>query len=314
VRALVNLLPEQDVVGGCPFGCDPRAPGCPSCLERTRSGETLPAARRPMPLVDMPLGATEDRVLGTVDIEAALRDGRQTFRPGLMAEVHRGILYIDEVNLLGDHLMDVLLDAAAMGVNVVEREGVSHSHPSRFILVGTMNPEEGNLRPQLTDRFDLGVEVAGMADAVGRRQVLDRRLAYESDPDGFLAGFEAEERSLAGRVLAARGRLGGVEVPEVVLDMACAIAADLTLDGHRAEIAMVKAARALAALADRDRVEAGDLERAAGLAVPHRLRKLPLEDGRVDEGRLARCLERMRAKPGPADPDISTVTGSKKNA
>ncbi len=296
VRALVHLLPDQIVVSGCAYGCDPADPGCPSCQARWAADEDLPCATRRMPLVDMPLGATEDRVLGTVDIESALREGRQTFRPGLLAEVHRGMLYVDEVNLLGDHLMDVLLDAAAMGVNVVEREGVSHSHPSRFILVGTMNPEEGNLRPQLTDRFDLGVDVGGMHDALERREVLRRRLAFEADPAGFSSAWREQEEGIAAGVLAARSRLGSVAVPDGVLDAACALASELELDGHRAEIAMVKAARAIAALEDEPAVGPAHLEEAASLAVVHRLRKMPLEDGQDDAARLERSIERLRRR------------------
>jgi Mg-chelatase subunit ChlI len=296
VRALVHLLPEQVVVKGCSFGCDPADPGCPSCQGRWAADEDLPVATRRMPLVDMPLGATEDRVLGTVDIESALREGRQMFRPGLLAEVHRGILYVDEVNLLGDHLMDVLLDAAAMGVNVVEREGVSHSHPSRFILVGTMNPEEGNLRPQLTDRFDLGVDVAGTHDADERREVLRRRLDFETDPAGFASRWREQEKAVAEVVVEARSRLPGVAVGEADLDAACALAGELELDGHRAEIAMIKAARAIAALEGELAVSPTHLEEAAVLAVVHRLRKMPLDDGREDAERLERSIGRLRRR------------------
>jgi Mg-chelatase subunit ChlI len=312
VRALVHLLPEQDVVRGCAFGCRPDDPGCPACLERVRAGRTLEPVRRRMPLVDMPLGATEDRVLGTVDIERALTEGRQTFRPGLLAEVHRGILYIDEVNLLGDHLMDVLLDAAAMGVNVVEREGMSHAHPSRFILVGTMNPEEGNLRPQLTDRFDLGVDVGGMHEPSLRREVLERRLAFESDPVAFRASWQESERRLARSVLEAKDRLGGVEVRDVILEASCALASELELDGHRAEIAMVKAGRAIAALEGEASVSGAHLEEAAALACGHRLRKMPLEDGREDVSKLARSLERLRSRVGGGDGAVHAAVAQKK--
>jgi len=316
VRALARLLPEQRVVAGCPYGCDPARPedACTGCRERLEAGGAPDADVRSMPLVDLPIGATEDRVLGTVDIEAALTDGTQRFRPGLLAEVNRGILYIDEVNLLGDHLMDVLLDAAAMGINVVEREGVSHVHPSRFILVGTMNPEEGQLRPQLTDRFDLGVEVGGMRDGAARRDVLEHRLAFEADPAGFRDRFRDRETALADRILSARGRLGQTAVGDGILDGACALAADLELDGHRAEIAMVKAARALAALDGLTEAGAGHLEEAAMLAVPHRLRRLPLEDDREGGTRLAEAVERMSRRVRERDRERPREgTGGKKN-
>jgi Mg-chelatase subunit ChlI len=291
VRALVELLPEQRVVVGCPVGCDPddEAGLCEECRARGR----LQAATRTMPLVDLPVGATEDRVLGTVDVERALRDGVEAFRPGLLASVNRGILYIDEVNLLGDHLMDVLLDAAAMGVNVVEREGISHAHPSRFILVGTMNPEEGNLRPQLTDRFDLGVQVGGLATPGERRLVLERRLAYEQDPAGFADRWRERERRVAERVTGAARDIARVTVPDAVLDDACALAAELELDGHRAEIATVKAARALAALDGRRSVDREVFTEAARLAVAHRLRRSPLGDDVTDRAQLEGALERM---------------------
>ncbi len=294
-RALVELLPEQQVVVGCASGCDPddvRAL-CQECRGRLDAGQALARTARRMPLVDLPVGATEDRVLGTVDIERALRDGVQAFRPGLLAQVNRGILYIDEVNLLSDHLMDVLLDAAAMGTNVVEREGVSHTHPSRFILVGTMNPEEGNLRPQLTDRFDLGVEVRGTSDPGERRQVLEARLAYEADPQRFCSEWRDEEQALAARIALASARLGQVEVPGEALDAACQLAVELALDGHRAEIALIKAGRALAALDGAPAVTGKELAEAARMAVTHRLTRLDLSDGAGEPAELAAAIERM---------------------
>jgi Mg-chelatase subunit ChlI len=302
VRALVHLLPEQRVVEGCAVGCDPDDASalCDEC--RARDG--LTAVTRRMPLVDLPVGATEDRVIGTVDVHRALIEGEERFRPGLLAQVHRGLLYIDEVNLLGDHLMDVLLDAAAMGVNLVEREGVSHSHPSRFILVGTMNPEEGNLRPQLTDRFDLGVVVGGMHDPAQRREVLERRLAFESDPEAFAKAWAESEARLARQVIEASHRITHIDIGERIIEGACALASELALDGHRAEIATVKAARALAALDGADEVGDEHLVEAARMAVGHRLRSNPLDDGSDDERQLEQALQRVskrRGAPGGED-------------
>src|SRR5581483_5405840 len=211
VRGLANLLPELTVVADCPYGCDPNdhATACESCRERHEP----PRQRRKVPLVALPVGATEDRVVGTLDLERAIQEGRRRFEPGLLASANRGILYIDEVNLLNDHLVDVLLDAAAMGVNYVEREGISVEHPSHFILVGTMNPEEGDLRPQLLDRFALAVEVEGLNDPAARAEVVRRRIAFEQDPLAFAAQWEAAEAAERARILAARALL-----PEVRLD------------------------------------------------------------------------------------------------
>ena len=201
VRALEAILPEIDVVDGCPCGCDPHGDAlCPWCLEQ----EALESVSRQVRVVDLPVGSTEDRVVGSLDMETALREGRRRFEPGILADANRGILYVDEINLLDDHLVDVLLDAAAMGVNTVEREGVSWSHPSRFVLVGTMNPEEGELRPQLLDRFGLCVEVRGMAEPEARLQVMTRRAAFEDDPVGFRAAWQERENEIAERIVAAR--------------------------------------------------------------------------------------------------------------
>src|SRR5512147_162084 len=197
-RGLAELLPPLAVVAGCPFHCDPDKVEmmCDHCRKRQAQGETLPRRHRPMPVVDLPLGTTEDRLLGTIDLEKAIKSGEKHFEPGLLAAANRGILYVDEVNLLDDHLVDVLLDAAAMGVNVVEREGISFTHPARFILVGTMNPEEGELRPQLLDRFGLCVEVTGLHNIDARMDVVARRLAFEADPEAFAADWQGEQEAL----------------------------------------------------------------------------------------------------------------------
>src|SRR5690349_10920110 len=208
VRALARLLPDQQVVEGCHFGCHPDDPEdwCLDCRERSRSGE-LPVTTRRMRVVELPINASEDRVVGTIDLEAALKEGSRRFEPGVLAEANRNILYVDEVNLLDDHIVDVLLDAAAMGINTVEREGVSVSHPSRFILVGTMNPEEGELRPQLLDRFGLVVEISGITNVAGRVAVIERRMAYDAEPAEFAEEWQAEEQQLADRIIAARALL-----------------------------------------------------------------------------------------------------------
>src|SRR3981081_1355213 len=204
VRALARLLPELDVVADCRYGCPPDQPEvqCADCRARTAAGEELPRVRRRMRVVELPINASEDRVVGTIDIEAAIKQGERRFEPGVLAEANRNILYVDEVNLLDDHLVDVLLDAAAMGVNVVEREGISMWHPSRFILVGTMNPEEGELRPQLLDRFGLCVDVTGIRDVKHRVEIIERREAWEEDPEGFAAKYAGADHNLS-RALAA---------------------------------------------------------------------------------------------------------------
>ncbi len=300
VRALAALLPEIPFIDGCPFGCDPTQPPealCPTCRKRIGRGETLRTVHRRMPIVDLPINATEDRLVGTLDVARALETGEQVFSPGILAEAHRGILYVDEVNLLNDHVMDLLLDAAAMGVNIVEREGIRAMHPSRFILVGTMNPEEGELRPQLTDRFDLSVEVGRVEEPALREEIVRRRLAFEADPAAFRARWEGEERRLAETLLKARRSLAGVAIPEAVYRVVCEIAAACRLDGHRAEIAAVKAAQALAAMAGRRAVGMEDLARAVELAFPHRFRRRPFEEETGEVERLAELLERFR-KPG----------------
>lgn len=284
VRALASLLPEVDVVQGCPFGCSPHdADGlCPECAER---GD-LPVGRRRVRVVDLPVGATEDRVLGTLDMEAAIRKGERRFEPGILAEANGGFLYVDEVNLLDDHLVDVLLDSAAMGRNTVEREGVSFSHPARFVLVGTMNPEEGELRPQLLDRFALCVSVEGIADVDSRVEVVRRRAAYEDDPEAFARAWRDRDLELAGRIESARSRLHRVEAVDGMLRRIAEISLSLGVDGHRADIVMLQAARTLAALDGRDEVGLADVRQAAGMALPHRMRRKPFQKPGEDAGRL----------------------------
>jgi Mg-chelatase subunit ChlI len=285
VRALASLLPEVDVVQGCAFGCSPHDRGgfCPECLDR---GD-LPVGRRRVRVVDLPVGATEDRVLGTLDMEAAIRKGERRFEPGILAEANGGFLYVDEVNLLDDHLVDVLLDAAAMGRNTVEREGVSYSHPSRFVLVGTMNPEEGELRPQLLDRFALCVSVEGIADVDSRVEVVRRRAAYDDDPEAFVQSWQDQDRELAERIESARAVLPRVEATDDMLRRIAEISLSLGVDGHRADIVMLQAARTLAALDGREAVELADVRRAGEMALPHRMRRKPFQKPGEDAGRLA---------------------------
>jgi len=283
-RALARLLPDMTVVAGCRFSCDPDDPArlCPECRERLAAGQDLPRASVPSRLVDLPVGATEDRLVGSLDLETAIRDGKRRFEPGVLARANRAVLYVDEVNLLDDHIVDALLDAAAMGVNTVEREGVSFSHPARFVLVGTMNPEEGELRPQLLDRFGLCVEVAGMAEPEQRVEVVRRLMAFEADPEAFVASHAAAERALGERLVAARERLPRVTVDDALLTDIARLSIALDVDGHRADLVMMRAAKALAALEGRETVVQEDLRRAAGLALPHRMRRKPFEAVGVD--------------------------------
>ncbi len=279
-RALAALLPDISVVADGPFGCDPDQPAtwCTLCRERTAHGETLPRATRQVPFVDLPVGATEDRVIGTLDIERAIQKGERHFEPGVLAAANRGILYVDEVNLLDDHIVDVLLDAAAMGVNVVEREGISFQHPARFILVGTMNPEEGDLRPQLLDRFALCVDVVGVRDAQARMEIMARNLAYEQDAEGFYEQWRPQERALAAQIETARELLPEVRYTRADLATIAVMMADLGVDGHRADLVILKTAVAHAAWARRTRLTDQDIMLAAELALPHRLKRKPFDD------------------------------------
>jgi magnesium chelatase subunit D len=288
VRGLARLLPQIQVVDGCPYNCDPWAPDpdCPAGRHATGS----PRRRRAAPLVELPVGASTDRVAGSLDLERALTEGRRGFEPGLLAAAHRGILYVDEVNLLGDHLVDLLLDAAALGVNYVEREGVSVRHAARFLLVGTMNPEEGELRPQLLDRFGVTVEVRGNPDPAERVEVVRRRLAYEADPDGFAAAWAGPDAALTERITAARKRLPGIRLDDDLLQRIAAVCAAFAVDGLRGDIVTAKAALALAAWEGRDAVELADVRRAALLALPHRHRRGPMDPLGLDEDELDRIL------------------------
>ncbi|MFJ7021638.1 putative cobaltochelatase [Streptomyces sp. NPDC101117] len=300
VRALSALLPAVPVVAGCRFSCDPAAPdpGCPDGPH-----EDIAGASRPARMVELPVGASEDRLVGALDIERALAEGVKAFEPGLLADAHRGILYVDEVNLLHDHLVDLLLDAAAMGASYVEREGVSVRHASKFLLVGTMNPEEGELRPQLLDRFGLTVEVAASREPDQRVEVVRRRLAYDDDPAGFAARWADEEAAVRQRIVAARELLPSVRLGDGALRQIAATCAAFEVDGMRADIVMARTATALAAWAGRTDVLAEDVRQAALLALPHRRRRNPFDAPGLDEDKLDETLEEFGGPDDDPDPD-----------
>ena len=275
VRSLAALLPEVTVVQGCPYNCSPdeRQGLCARCEPGV---EALPVVRQ-IPIIDLPVGATEDRLVGSLDIEEAIKTGNRVFEPGLIAATHRGILYIDEVNLLNDHLVDILLDAAAMGRNYVEREGISITHRSEFILVGTMNPEEGDLRPQLLDRFGLAVEVDSRFTPEERMQVVKRRIAYEADPQGFMAEWSQSEKEERERVVRSQKLLPQVVVSDDILALITSICAEYDVDGMRGDIVMYKTAATIAAYEDRTEVNAEDVREAAKMALRHRQRRQPFQ-------------------------------------
>jgi magnesium chelatase subunit D len=302
VRALAKLLPPIKAVSGCPYSCDPDDPNpwCPA----GQHPEDAPWEWRPVRLVELPVGASTDRLTGTLDIERALSEGEKAFEPGLLAAAHRGILYVDEVNLLSDHLVDLLLDVAAMGVNYVEREGVSVRHPSRFILVGTMNPEEGELRPQLLDRFGVTVEVSGSLDTAERVEIVRRHLRYEADPEAFAAEWAADDEGFARGVQEARRRLPVTHLPVETLHRIAALCTQLGVDGLRGDLVTAKAARALAAWEGRETVALDDVRRAALLALAHRRRRNPFEEAGVDPEELERLLS------GDPDPDPPSGGGA----
>lgn len=298
VRALAGLLPRVEVVAGCRFGCDPASPygACPDGPHEAGQG----AVTRRAKLVELPVGATEDRLVGALDLERALTAGQAAYSPGLLAGAHRGVLYVDEVNLLHDHLVDLLLDAAAMGEAYVERDGVSVRHAARFLLVGTMNPEEGELRPQLLDRFGLAVQVRAPREPRERVEVVRRRLAYEADPAGFAARWADADAELAERIDAARRRLPAVTLPDAELTRIAHVCATFEVDGLRADLVVARAALALAAWHGRDRVTAQDVRDAARLALPHRRRRDPFDAPDLDEQALEDALN---SAPPPAEPD-----------
>lgn len=283
VRALADLLPPRLCITGCRFHDDPndKSNWCDECHEKYDQAEP-PTEFLPMKVVELPVSATEDRVVGTLDIEAAIKEGKRSFETGILAEANRNILYVDEINLLDDHVVDVLLDSAAMGINTVEREGISYSHPARFSLVGTMNPEEGDIRPQLLDRFALSVYVAGEKDLDKRAEVIKRRLEYEDDAEEFIKKWTEEQQNEVRRIQRAMKLLPQVTTSNDILRMAAQISITLGVDGHRADITLIKTAETLAAVAGHTEVTKEDLREAARLALPHRMRRRPFEEQKLD--------------------------------
>ena len=295
VRSLASLLPEVTVVQGCPYNCSPeeRQGLCSRCEPANDSAQTVV---RKIPIVDLPVGATEDRLVGSLDIEEAIKTGNRVFEPGLIAATHRGILYIDEVNLLNDHLVDILLDAAAMGRNYVEREGISITHRSEFILVGTMNPEEGDLRPQLLDRFGLAVEVDGRFSPEERQEVVKRRIAYEADPQEFMARWQKAEEEERTRVLHSQEVLTNVVVSDDILALITSICAEYDVDGMRGDIVMYKTAATIAAYENRTEVNAEDVREAANLALLHRQRRQPFQQPNLATDQLDSMVDDFQSQ------------------
>lgn len=293
VRALADLLPTIRVVEHCPFHCDPDDLSnlCDYCRQNHQSGKELPVKIRKIRMVNLPIGTTEDRLLGTIDIEKAVRSGSKVFEPGLLAEANRGILYVDEVNLLNDQIVDLFLDAAASGMNIVEREGISFSHASRFILVGTMNPEEGDLRPQLLDRFGLSVNIEGIQSLPERVEIIKRRLAFEQNPGGFRQSWQPTDADLAHRIVQGKEVLKHIVFTESLLETAANLSVAMDTDGHRADITMMKAARANAAFEGRQKITAEDLQLAARLALLHRIKRNPLQRAELNEKKLQELVE-----------------------
>ena len=292
VRALADLLPEIDVVKGCRFNCDPEGPFCTECAELVKDNG-IKREKKKMRVVELPLGITEDRLVGTLDIELAIKKGEKRFESGLLAEANRNFLYVDEVNLLEDHIVDLLLDSAAMGINYVEREGISFFHPARFILVGTMNPEEGDLRPQLLDRFGLCVYIQSIKDKELRMEILKRKTAFDNDPEGFMNKWKDEQKRLSEKIVGAKARLKDIEIPDEIFSSVTDITTSLSLDGHRADIVLVKAARAYAAFNGKSAVTKEDIKRVAVFAIRHRLKRLPFEDIRREADKLEELISNL---------------------
>ncbi|MGZ4436141.1 MAG: ATP-binding protein, partial [Nocardioidaceae bacterium] len=317
VRALAALLPEMTVVDGCRFSCDPAAPD-PRCPDGPHPPQ--PGTSRPARLVELPVGASEDRVVGSLHLGRVLADGVAEYDPGLLAAAHRGLLYVDEVNLLHDHLVDLLLDAAAEGRTSVERDGVSLSHASRFVLVGTMNPEEGELRPQLLDRFGLSVDVVAPREPAVRAEVVRRRLAYDADPAGFAGRWAADETGLAERILKARAAVPSVVLSDAALTKVAEVCAAFDVDGMRADLVTARTAVAHAAWCGRAEVSRADIRVAALLALPHRRRRTPFDEPGLDEELLDRILGDDEPEPpedtttGPGEPGPDADPGTSADA
>jgi Mg-chelatase subunit ChlI len=294
-RALAALLPSVNVVQDCRFGCDPENPNtwCTECRERAALVKDLPSVSKTTPFINLPVSATEDRVVGTLDIEQAIQKGERHFEPGVLANANRGLLYIDEVNLLDDHVVDLLLDSAAMGINIVEREGISFTHPARFILVGTMNPEEGDLRPQLLDRFAFSVEITGIRDARERVLIMERNIAFEADPEAFRREFLSKEEELSHQIDQGRKLVAKVTHSKRDLLSIAALTSSLNVDGHRADLVILKAARAQAAFEGRTAISDHDVALAAELALPHRIKRGPFHQAEINAQQLQERIENL---------------------
>jgi magnesium chelatase subunit I len=292
VRSLAVLLPNLHVIKGCPFHCDPDDihKACIECRQKLGQNNEIEIEERQTFVINLPVNATEDRVVGTLDLEHAIKKGEKRFEPGVLADANRGILYVDEVNLLDDHIVDVLLDSAAMGVNSIEREGVSHTHPAEFILVGTMNPEEGELRPQLLDRFGLCVQIEGISDPEQRVEVVRRWVAFEDDPQAFIEEWADAEADLRNRIVNARKILPQVTISDEILNKIAHLSIEIGVDGHRADIIMMKTAKTAAAFHQRTEVTYEDLEESADMALQHRVRRRPFEEVVLDRERIAAAL------------------------
>jgi len=311
-RALAALLPPVQVVKGCRFGCDPdmHITWCTECRDRFESDEELPIETRRTPFVNLPVSATEDRVVGTLDIEKAIQKGERHFEPGVLAAANRGLLYIDEVNLLDDHVVDVLLDSAAMGMNIVEREGISFAHPARFILVGTMNPEEGDLRPQLLDRFALSVNIRGILDPRQRVQIMERNLAFESDAEAFREEWLPKEHELSEQIAKARELVDRVRYSNRDLLVIADLTAKMQVDGHRADLVILKAARAHAAFEGREAINPRDIALAAELALPHRVKAGPFRQSEMGVTQLEEYIDQLKGAASQGTPEEKEQDGS----
>jgi Mg-chelatase subunit ChlI len=307
-RALAALLPSVKVVDDCRFGCDPDRPAtwCTECKERFEGTTKIPSHARTTSFVNLPVSATEDRVVGTLDIEQAIQKGERHFEPGVLASANRGLLYIDEVNLLDDHVVDVLLDSAAMGVNMVEREGISFTHPARFILVGTMNPEEGELRPQLLDRFALSVDIVGIRNARERVMIMERNLAFEQDAEAFRRKWLLREEELSHQIERGRELVGQVTHTSRDLLSIAALTASLNVDGHRADLVILKAARAQAAFEGRTKINDHDIALAAELTLPHRIKRTPFQQAEMTTEQLQERIEQLAGQSMPTDSEEET--------
>jgi len=296
VRSLADLLPEIKVIKDCPFNCNPKAlkESCHSCQNKIKNGNLKEEdiEYHKMRVINLPINATEDRVIGSINIKKALEEGLKALEPGILAEANRNILYIDEVNLLADNVADVLLDSAAMGINIIEREGISLHHPSNFILVGTMNPEEGNLRPQLLDRFGLSIEVEPINDIKRRVLIIKYAEEFQDDPHKFYKKFEKEQNELKNKIIKARKISNSVQISDNYLEKIAQICVAFQTDGHRADITINRTAKTIAAFYERTNVIEEDIKKASKLALKHRLRRLPFEDQTLDEEKLKELFDK----------------------